>query len=132
MALAAKTRDSLAMSVGLLFPVVMAWLYFVVFAADQAGANPALQISFATGKVFQALFPVLYVWWFERQRLVLRPPTLRGAALAAGFGLLVAFSILGLYHVWLKHNSLLSDAPARVWGIRCSRNTTGAGSSSAR
>jgi membrane protease YdiL (CAAX protease family) len=92
----------------------MAWLYFVALAQDEARANPGLQAAFGTGKVVQALFPLVYVWWFERGRLVPQAPTARGLGLGIGFGLLVAAATLALYHGWLKHSPLLGDAPAQV------------------
>jgi membrane protease YdiL (CAAX protease family) len=114
MALSTRTRDGWALAFAMLFPVFMAWLYFVALAQEEARANPALQFAFGTGKLVQALFPILYVWWFERDRLTPRAPTLNGMALGVGFGLMVALSTLGLYHFWLKHSYLLGDTPAQV------------------
>jgi membrane protease YdiL (CAAX protease family) len=109
-----KTRDGVALAFAMLFPVCMAWLYFVVLPDEGAAANPALQLAFSAGKLVQALFPALYVWWFERERLALARPTSRGLAAGLGFGLLVSAGILGLYHGWLKHSALLADTPGQV------------------
>jgi len=114
MALAAKTRDQLALAFTMLFPVCMAWLYFVALATEQAQANTAVQIAFAVGKLAQGLFPALYVWWFERERLVVLRPTVKGLALGAGFGLLVGVAIVGLYFLWFKTSPLLGNAPRKI------------------
>ena len=116
MPMATEKRDSLALIFTMLFPCCMAWLYFVELARVQAESNQALQLAFSAGKLIQFLFPALYVWWFERHRLVLRKPAMGGMALAAGFGLIVAAGIFGLYHFWLKHSTFLGDTPARILG----------------
>jgi CAAX protease family protein len=115
MPLETDQRDGLALTFAMLFPGVMAWLYFVHLAGTEMRANPALQFSFGVGKVIQFGFPVLYVAWFERHRLVLRPPTRRGLALGLAFGVLTAAAILALYFFWLKRSPLLGDAPERIF-----------------
>lgn len=114
MALAPKTRDQFALAFAMLFPVCMAWLYFVALATEQAQANSAVQVAFAVGKLVQGLFPALYVWWFERERLVLRRPTFDGLALGAGFGLLAGAAIVGLYFLWFKSSPLLGHTPQKI------------------
>ncbi len=114
MALETQHRDGLALAFAMLFPGVMVWLYFVQLAGTEARNNPALQFSFGVGKVIQFSFPLLYVWWFERHRLVLRPPTRNGLSLGFGFGVMTAAAILSLYYFWLKHSPLLGDAPDRI------------------
>jgi CAAX protease family protein len=111
---AAAKRDAAALALAMLFPLFMAWLYFVILAGDADAANPGLQVAFSAGKVMQALFPALYVWWFDRARLRVRGPSWQGMRDAAAFGLAVGAAILGLYHGWLKHSSLFADTPAEV------------------
>jgi membrane protease YdiL (CAAX protease family) len=115
MTLATEQRDGAALAFAMLFPGVMAWLYFVQLAGAEARANPALQFAFGAGKVIQFTFPAVYVWWFERHRLVLRPPARRGLELGFGFGAATAAAILALYYFWLKHSPLLGDAPDRIF-----------------
>jgi len=115
MPLETEQRDGLALTFAMLFPGVMAWLYFVQLAGTQAQANPALQFAFGAGKFIQFTFPAFYVWWFERERLILRPPTRRGLELGFAFGALTAAAILTLYYFWLKHSPLLGDAPDRIY-----------------
>lgn len=98
----------------MVFPVCMAWLYFVALATEQAQANTAVQVAFTVGKLLQGLFPALYVWWYERERLLVRRPTLAGLALGAGFGLLVSAAIVGLYLLWFKSSPLMGNTPQKI------------------
>jgi membrane protease YdiL (CAAX protease family) len=109
-------RDVAALSFALLFPLVMAWVYFVVLAGEAQGANPALVAAFAAGKLIQFLFPALYVGCFERDRL--RPvwPTTRGLAIGAGFAAVVSLALFALYFGWLGSSPLLADTPASIFG----------------
>jgi CAAX protease family protein len=115
MGMPSKTRDSVALAFAMLFPLAMAWLYFVVLADQDARANEALQLAIGVGKMVQFTFPLVYVWWFEPDRLVLRKPTTAGLVLGVGFGLLIAAAIIGLYLYWLRSSPLLGEAPARIY-----------------
>lgn len=99
----------------MVFPSLMAWLYFVVLAVEGEGANPALLGAFGIGKFVQFAFPVVYVWWFERERLRPALPTRQGLRLALLFGVGIAAAILTLYFGWLKHTDWLSETPAKVF-----------------
>lgn len=114
MALTPKTRDLSVLTFAMLFPLAMAWLYFVALAQGQTQTNPAVLVAFGAGKLVQALLPVIYVWWYERERLTPSQPKLQGLALGGGFGVLVAGTMVALYAFWLKHSPLLADTPARV------------------
>jgi membrane protease YdiL (CAAX protease family) len=109
-------RDLAALSFALVFPLVMALVYFVVMAGETQRANPAFVATFAAGKLVQFLFPALFVAWFERDRLRLARPTTRGLALGTGFAALVACLLFVLYFGWLAASPLLADAPARIFG----------------
>ncbi len=111
----AKVRDGSALIFAMLFPLGMAWIYFVVLADPEARANEGLQVAIGLGKIVQFTFPLVYVWWFERERLVLRKPTAEGMALGIGFGLVVAAAILGLYLFWLRGSPAFSRASERVF-----------------
>lgn len=114
MALAQRNRDVAVLIFASLFPLAMAWLYFVALAEGQAQANLALLAAFSAGKLVQALLPAAYVWWYERERLSPSLPTRHGLVLGGGFGLLVAAAMFGLYLAWLKHSPLVADTPERV------------------
>ena len=111
---ATAKRDSLVLLFAMILPCVMAWLYFVVLADVDGGANRALPIAFGLGKAVQALLPIAYVAWFERDRLQPHRPAAQGLALGALFGVIVAASILALYGLWLKHSLLLGNTPRQV------------------
>ena len=110
----AARRDTLALGFALFFPLVMAWLYFVVLADNGSAADPMFQFAFGTGKFVQFLFPALYVWWFDRERLAPAWPSSRGMAMGIGFAVLVGAGMFAIYFGWLKHSSLLGDAPTRI------------------
>jgi membrane protease YdiL (CAAX protease family) len=105
--------DGYALAFAMLFPSLMAWLYFVALAGE-GGAGPGLMIVFGAGKVVQFAFPAVYVWWFERQRLRPAWPSARGLTVGLGFGLLVGAAVLGLYHGWLRHSPLTAQTPEKV------------------
>jgi membrane protease YdiL (CAAX protease family) len=109
-------RDAAALTFALLFPVVMAWIYFVVLAGDAQGANPVLVTAYGAGKLIQFLFPLLFVACFERERLRPARPTIRGLAVGTGFAALVALALFALYFGWLRTSPLLADTPASIFG----------------
>jgi membrane protease YdiL (CAAX protease family) len=104
-----KTRDCWALTFASIFPLVMTYTYFVVLNRPDAGANPLLITAFGIGKLVQFLFPVLYVWWFEREQIGLPRPTLRGMALGVGFALFVGVSMWLLYFLWIRHIPVVAD-----------------------
>jgi membrane protease YdiL (CAAX protease family) len=109
-------RDGAALAFAMAFPSIMTWLEFKVLPGEHAEGHPALGAVFAAGKVVQFAFPLLYVAWFERDRLRPARPAPRGLALGAAFGLAVGAGAIALYHTWLRHTGLMTDTPARVHG----------------
>jgi hypothetical protein len=107
-------RDWLALAFAMVFPSVMSWVYFVALAGGGQG-NTAVQLAYGAGKAVQFGFPFLYVWWFARQDIRIRPPPARGLGLALAFGLLVGAGMLALYHFWLKHTPLFEQAPGQIY-----------------
>ncbi len=108
-------RDVAVLALALVFPTLMAGLYFVVLAGPGSQANPAMVAAFGLGKIVQFSFPVLYVWWWQRDRLRQLAPSARGLGLGLGFGLATAAAMLGLYFGWLKHSPLTADTPEKVF-----------------
>jgi len=108
-------RDHLALAFALIFPGIMAWVYFVALAGEGRHENPGLLIAFGVGKFVQFTFPLVYVWWFEPERLRPALPTRAGLRMALVFGLAIAAGIFGLYFGWLKDSGLISEAPAKVY-----------------
>ncbi len=101
----ARIRDALALAFASLLPLVMAYFYFVL-PHDPAGE---FQWAFGIGKSIQFLFPLAYVWWFERDQIGVTWPTRRGMALGIGFGLLVAVGMFALYFGFVKDIPAVAD-----------------------
>lgn len=107
-------RDYLALLLALVFPSLMAALYFIVL--DEGNQDsPALKLAFGAGKLVQFSFPLFYVWCFERENIQPKAPTLQGVIPALGFGLFIGAAILTLYFAWLKHSPLTADAPDMIF-----------------
>jgi membrane protease YdiL (CAAX protease family) len=110
----ARKRDGSALGFAMLFPLVMAWLYFVVLADESSEADPLFQFAFSAGKLVQFLFPAVYVWWFDREELTPAWPSSRGMALAVGFAALVSAGMFAIYYGWLKHSPLFGETPMHI------------------
>ncbi|MBY0227983.1 MAG: CPBP family intramembrane metalloprotease [Gemmataceae bacterium] len=90
----------------LCFPTAMAWLYFVVFAADaDAQPNRLMQLLYAAGKVVQFGFPLL---WLLGDRAALRDLSLkpRGVGLGLAFGVVVALGFFAVFELLLRSGML--------------------------
>jgi membrane protease YdiL (CAAX protease family) len=109
-------RDGLALACAMIFPSVMSWLEFMVLPGQGHEGSPVLGAVFAAGKVVQFSFPLVYVWWYEPNRICLVPPSARGLALGVSFGLAVGTGALVLYFAWLRHTPFMTETPARVYG----------------
>jgi membrane protease YdiL (CAAX protease family) len=110
----APRRDLPALSFVHTFPVTMAWLYLVVLSAPDRPPGGAAGVVFGLAKLVQFGFPVVYVWYFERQQLRPAMPTRRGLALAVGFGLFVSLAMFGLYFGALHGSAAFAETPAKV------------------
>lgn len=93
----ARVRDAIALTFASLFPLVMAYIYFVVLDNPDGEPNPTFLLAFGVGKFIQFLFPALYVAWFDYRSIRFRWPSWRGFPLGVGFALLVAAGMFGLY-----------------------------------
>jgi membrane protease YdiL (CAAX protease family) len=111
----APLRDGLALTFASLFPLLMAWLYFVVLADADPGQNVWLFRLYAIGKLIQFPFPLVYVFLFERGRHSLKRPSFRGIGLGVAFGLLVNAAMIGLYYGWLRDSGWLAGTPERIY-----------------
>jgi membrane protease YdiL (CAAX protease family) len=106
--------DAAALVFASLFPLAMAYLYFVALAGDAARSSSLLVAAYSVGKVIQFPFPLVYVFLSARSELGWPRLHLRGLAQGLVFALLVGVVILGLYLAWLKHSAYLGDAPEKV------------------
>jgi membrane protease YdiL (CAAX protease family) len=107
-------RDALALAIAAALPSLMTWLEFLVLPGGRDQDNPFVLALFGTGKVVQFLFPLGYVWWFDRGSLRIGPPTSRGLGLGIAFGLVVGAGAMVLYFAWLKQTGFMADTPYRV------------------
>jgi membrane protease YdiL (CAAX protease family) len=108
-------RDGLALAFAMAFPSLMSWTEFMVLPGEGEQGSPVLLAVFVAGKIVQFTFPLVYVWWFERERIRLGPPTSRGLALGVGFGAVVGAGALVLYYAWLGSSHFLAGTPAQVY-----------------
>jgi membrane protease YdiL (CAAX protease family) len=111
----APLRDGLALTFASLFPLLMAWLYFVVLADADPGRNVWLFRLYAIGKLIQFPFPLVYVFLFERGHHALKRPSLRGLWTGIAFGLLVDAAMIALYYGWLQGSGWLTGTPKRIF-----------------
>ena len=75
-------RDALALTFASLFPLFMAWLYFVMLADADPDENVWLFRAYAIGKLIQFPFPLLYLLAFERDEKSFRRPSFAGLPMA--------------------------------------------------
>jgi membrane protease YdiL (CAAX protease family) len=111
---ASPLRDGAALAFALLFPLLMAWVYFVAVPAAAQQGNPILVAAYGAGKLIQFLFPALYVGLFARSCLRPGRPTTRGLGLGVAFAVLVAVAMFVLYFVLLRASPLLADTPGQI------------------
>jgi membrane protease YdiL (CAAX protease family) len=111
-----KVRDWSALAFASFFPLVMTTIYFVVLHNPDGGVNPILMTVFGVGKFLQFIFPLAYVWWFEREQIKLMAPTRHGVPLGLAFGLFVGLSMFGLYYFFVRHiPAVAEDSPKMIW-----------------
>jgi len=96
------------LAVAMLFPTVLTFLYFVVFA----DSGVLQRLAFGIGKPLQFSIPIFWIAVVRRERWLLRPFTWRGVGEGTLFGLAVFVAMLGLYIVWLGHHLLGPDSSA--------------------
>src|SRR5438093_265465 len=111
----ARIRDALALAFASFFPLLMAFYYFVALGKPEDDASPALRWAFGIGKSIQFLFPIAYVWWFEREQIGPAWPTRRGLLLGAGFGLAVGAGMFALYFGFVKDiPAVATETPVKI------------------
>ena len=95
-------RDRLAwtaISIALVLPTVVTWLYFVALAEQQSAWQ---QLAAVLGKSVQFLIPLLWACGVERQKLYFTPKASMGLIPGAVFGVTVVLAMLIVYHGLLK------------------------------
>jgi membrane protease YdiL (CAAX protease family) len=108
-------RDALALGFASLFPLAMAWCYFVVLGGEPERYGPWVGRAYAIGKLIQFPFPLLYVVLIDRGWR----PRFRwhwdGFAFALAFAALVDLGMAGLYFGVLRGTPLLAGTPEQIF-----------------
>jgi membrane protease YdiL (CAAX protease family) len=107
-------REGLALGFALVFPLFMAWVYFVLAADEGRTLNPAFMAGYAGGKVVQFAFPAVYVWLVDRGDLRLGELNRRGLAMGVGFAALVAVFLFAVYFGVLAGDESMRRAAPRI------------------
>jgi membrane protease YdiL (CAAX protease family) len=109
----------MALVFAMVYPSLMAWLYFVVLAGNASEKpvaapprNPLVVGAYSVTKVIQFAFPLIWVLGVERRRLGLAPPTATGLRAGLAFGLAVGGLVLAVYWALVRHGRLIAvDVP---------------------
>ena len=91
----------------LVLPTFVTLAYFIWAESFDSSVQ---RTTYGVAKTIQFGFPILWGCWICRQRLRLRPKSLKGVLLGVIFGLLVAVAMFAIYHGWLKSSELLAGA----------------------
>lgn len=111
--------DGVVISVALLAPTLMTWLYFYVLA----GQGMFTRVLYGSSKVVLGLLPL--VWYLYRRHRAMRANTYEANGqpqprrqlswkLGLDFGLLTLTTMLLLYFLWLKHLPIMSETAVLV------------------
>jgi membrane protease YdiL (CAAX protease family) len=110
-------RDGIALTFAALFPLVIAFVYFVVLAVEEGDVHPMFKIALGAGKAIQFAFPVVYVALFDLGQLRLSRPSTNGVLIGAGFGVAVGLAMFALYFGAVRHiPAVASDTPSMIFG----------------
>ncbi|MDR1384268.1 MAG: hypothetical protein LBJ67_10585, partial [Planctomycetaceae bacterium] len=99
----------------LFFPLIQAWLYFVLMA----DWNPAIQkLMYALTKTVMLTIPIIYTIFVAKERLRPRLFNKRGLLEGNLFGLSILAAICLLYFFWLKPIELIGPNTPVAEAIR--------------
>jgi membrane protease YdiL (CAAX protease family) len=110
------------LALALVFPSLITWLYFIVFAGDAR-----VQLVYSVSKALQFLLPIAWVWGVERRRrsatfidrgtVSVTSQTRRSSALTgAGLGVIIIMALFGLYAGYFRAHPVMADMPEIVRG----------------
>jgi membrane protease YdiL (CAAX protease family) len=101
----------------MLWPTVAAVGYFVGLASDEhstGAGNVAFQAFYAGSKLIQFGLPVLWLGYWQGQKLRLARPSFAGLRFGLAFGLLVAGTMFGLYFDFLRDTALFASLAPKL------------------
>jgi membrane protease YdiL (CAAX protease family) len=110
----APLRDWSALAFASFFPLLMTYIAFIVLNDPRGAVNSALLTAFALGKIIQFLFPVIYVFCFNRRQIGVPRPTWRGMPIGVGFALAVGVSVYVVYYFWVRHIPSVTEITPRM------------------
>ena len=109
------SENRLLQTAGLVFalacPTVVTLAYFVWLAGASSGIQ---QTTYTIGKCIQFAFPLIWIKFVLRRRVLGPWPARHEWGLSLAFGALVACAMILLYQLVLKPNGVLSDASDRI------------------
>lgn len=113
------SRNGMALVFAMVYPSLMAWLYFVMLAGNASEKpttppprSPTVVAAYSAAKVIQFAFPLIWVLAVERRRLGLAPPTAIGLLAGLAFGLAVGGLILAVYWALVRDGRVIPlDVP---------------------
>jgi membrane protease YdiL (CAAX protease family) len=109
-------REPLVLIFAIVFPTVMAWLYFVELSGGSASADagPIVRAVYAAGKVIQFGLPFAWLGCVDRSALRWSGLTVRGLGAGAIFGLAVAALAAIVYLGFLAGSPALAAAAEAI------------------
>jgi membrane protease YdiL (CAAX protease family) len=96
---------------GLVLPTCVTLIYFVGLASAPAKTQ---QLGYGLCKIFQFLFPLIWVCVILREPIRRPANSLGGLGTGIGFGLMVSLAMVALYSLWLRPSGLLESASVEV------------------
>jgi membrane protease YdiL (CAAX protease family) len=102
------------LTVAIILPSVMAWVYFDRLGGRAGSANPTQQAAYTLGKVVQFSLPILWLWLAQHRIWSVRRPRFDGWPIGVGFGLFVAVAMLALYYLHFRTSSVLAGTSERL------------------
>jgi uncharacterized protein len=114
-------RNGWALMAAMVFPSLMAWLYFVALG-EQTPTNapparsPVVAFAYAAAKIGQFAFPLIWVLAVERRRVRIAAPASRGLLTGLISGAAVGGTIFTLYWLVARQGNLipLTEPVARL------------------
>lgn len=117
----ASNRSKLAVTIAIVLPTIVTWIYFVLLKNNSASMQ---QAAYSVGKSIQFMFPIAWVWFFDRQFLHSRPRPAtsqkkhfglgRDMWLGIGFSCLVVAAMFVVFFFLLQSTDIASTLAEQV------------------
>lgn len=123
----AKKTEPYVLAIAIVLPTIVTWIYFVLLKESAASVQ---QVAYGIGKTIQFALPVVWAWWFCREKLTSLLPwadgnfveiesanTLKRSQatwLAVGFGIFVAVSVFVAFYFLVTPMGMAEPLVAQV------------------